>query len=183
MNIEITKFKAAESQLITAIDLYFRNGDPVSIHTLARSAHEVLDGLCKYRKLDRGIIEQGVAEFVKPEFKKMVFQKVSEARNFFKHADKDPDGVLSWNSDVSTYFIWDATSLYRRVNKGSMPCEILVFSAVFRVEHSELWTDKSPIDHLLKGGKEELRMIDQSVVYETLLKECRQDDFETVSTI
>lgn len=180
MNIEITKFKAAESQLITAIDLYFKNGDPVSIHTLARSAHEVLDRLCEHEGLDRSVIEQGVAEFVKPEFKKQVFQKVSESRNFFKHADKDPEGVLSWNPDISIYFIWDATSLYRRLNKSKMPCEILVFSGIFRIEHSDIWTDESPIDHLLESGKEELRKVDKKTVYETLLNQCRRGDFDTL---
>src|SRR5260221_11225206 len=40
--ILITKLEAARRQLATAIELWFLDGDPISIHTLAFAAHEVV---------------------------------------------------------------------------------------------------------------------------------------------
>jgi hypothetical protein len=45
--IEISKLDAAKRQLKTAINLYFSYGDPVSIHTLASAAREILYDLNK----------------------------------------------------------------------------------------------------------------------------------------
>jgi hypothetical protein len=171
--MEITKFQAAEFQLITAIDLYFKDKDPVSVHTLVRSAHEIFNCLCEHSGLERSVVEQSAAEFVKPELKKDFFKKINEARNFFKHAENDPEATLSWNPYLSTFFIWDATCLYRRLCPGEMPCEILIFSAFFRVQHSELWKDKSPLDCEIPGAKEELKNISKRDAYDILLSQCK----------
>jgi hypothetical protein len=173
MELKVTKLQAAESQLITAIELYFRGGDPISIHALARNSHELLDMLCKAKGYERGILHQGMTQIVKPEHKDFVFKKVNEARNFFKHADKDPEEILTWNPEISTYFIWDATSLYRRLVGDDTPCEIFAFSAIFRIEHSELWVNKSAIDHLLEDAKAQLHIGGIENVYDMATKMCK----------
>ena len=38
---------AARSQLLTAIDLFFTDGDPVSVHALAGNTREILESLCR----------------------------------------------------------------------------------------------------------------------------------------
>ncbi len=40
--LEISKLDAAKRQLDTAIRLYFCDGDPVSIHTLAAASYNIL---------------------------------------------------------------------------------------------------------------------------------------------
>ena len=40
--MEVTEIDAARRQLETAVVLYFREEDPVSIHTLACAAYEIL---------------------------------------------------------------------------------------------------------------------------------------------
>jgi hypothetical protein len=40
--ITISKFDAARRQLNTAITLWFADGDPVAIHTLAYAAYEII---------------------------------------------------------------------------------------------------------------------------------------------
>jgi hypothetical protein len=48
--IIFNKLEVARRQLETAIQMYFNCGDPVSTHTLATAALEVLIGLNKARK-------------------------------------------------------------------------------------------------------------------------------------
>jgi hypothetical protein len=44
----VTKWSAATSQLETAIQLWFNEGDPVSIHTLAVAAHDCFNALSTF---------------------------------------------------------------------------------------------------------------------------------------
>jgi hypothetical protein len=45
--IKISKLEAARRQVETAIRIYFANGDPVSIHTLAAASLQILVDLDK----------------------------------------------------------------------------------------------------------------------------------------
>jgi argininosuccinate synthase len=49
-SIIVTKIEAARRQLNTAIELWFNDGDPVSIHTLASSAHQIIHDLNRRNK-------------------------------------------------------------------------------------------------------------------------------------
>ncbi len=173
---EVKKFEVAEEQLITAINLFFKNKNEVSIHTLTRAAYEIFDKLCEYRGLKRGVVYEGMKEIADGQ-KKLVFDKINKAKNFFKHADKDPDAKITWDPEISTYYIWDATSLYRRLTDGKMPCEILIFSTWFRVQNHQLWEEKSTLDALIPDAKVELANIDKTVFYNFFLDKCRGDNF------
>ena len=41
--MNISKLDAAKRQLETAVELFFNHKDPVSIHTLTRAVHEILE--------------------------------------------------------------------------------------------------------------------------------------------
>jgi hypothetical protein len=45
--IKISKLDAARRQLDTAIELWFHDGDPISIHTLTSAAFEIIQDLNK----------------------------------------------------------------------------------------------------------------------------------------
>jgi hypothetical protein len=47
--LPVSKFDAARRQLETAIRLYFFQGDPISIHTLASAAAQILQDLSGHR--------------------------------------------------------------------------------------------------------------------------------------
>jgi len=177
---EVEKFKAAEEQLITAIDLFFRNKSEISVHTLVRAAHEIFDKLCEHKNLERGVVYECV-KGINEKSRKLVLKKISEARNFFKHADNDPEGKIAWNPELSVPFIWDATSLYRRLTNGEMPCEILIFSTWYRIQNHHLWKDNSGLDSLISGAKAELTNIDKTTFYEFFLDKCKSGDFFSVS--
>ncbi len=53
--ITITKLDDARRQIKTAIRLFFADGDPVSIHTLATASHEIMHTLYRRKGL-RGLI-------------------------------------------------------------------------------------------------------------------------------
>ncbi len=166
-----TKFEVAESQLITAIKLYFDDGDVVSIHTLVRASYEILDNICNSKKLKRGIIHEGVKSFTDPKFKKMIFKKINEAKIFFKHANEDPEGTITWNPDLSKYFIWDSISLYERLKNKEIPPEMFIFKIYFRIKNKDLWTNNNEFEGL------NLKDADKKIVYNELLKKYKQVNY------
>lgn len=176
----VGKFEVAEEQLITAIDLFFENKSEVSVHTLVCAAHEIFDKLCGYKNIERGVVYEGV-KGISEKSRKLVVKKMNEARNFFKHADNDSKETIKWNSELSVYYIWDATSLYRRLTNGKMPCEILIFSTWFRIQKHDLWENGSKLDMLIPEAKIELVSMGKVAFYDYFLDKCKNGDFDSMS--
>src|SRR4051794_13537523 len=76
--VEISDTQSAEGQLETAIELWFREKDPSSIHTLAVAAQGVLNNMCRERRVGtsqiKGIIDKDRSK-----------QRLREPQYFFKH--------------------------------------------------------------------------------------------------
>ncbi len=174
MKQKVTKFIAAEEQLVTAINLYFENGSQIAVHSLVRNAHEILDALCASRNLKRGILHEGV-DLIRPDKRKEFFKKISEARNFFKHAKDDPEKDIEWNPDASLPYMWDACSIHQRLSGVKKPCEIISFMLWYRINNPELWegVPKTNFDDHI--GEVALLLSDQdkSESYKLLLETCR----------
>ena len=130
----ITKVEAARNQMETAIRLFLTDGDPVSIHTLTNAARGILQDLGSQRGV-RGLMEEAIAN-VDPHLQKVVREVVARPRNFFKHADRDPDGTLVFSADVNIANILDAVTLYQELT-GETPSVCLAFLAWFFVRHKE----------------------------------------------
>ena len=115
--MNISKLDAARRQLETAVTLYFREGDPVSIHTLTCAAYEVL------RRINKGtpMIKDWMKDYIKPEYVKEFGEKLNEAQNFFKHAGKDADQLLTFYPGESNILLLDACWTYRRVSQERLP--------------------------------------------------------------
>jgi len=85
----ITKIDAARRQLVTAVRLYLDGGDPVSVYQLAANAWEIVDALSQHRGVE--IMSTRIRADI-PERKDLRLHFVNKPnRNFFKHADDDPD--------------------------------------------------------------------------------------------
>jgi hypothetical protein len=91
--IKISKLDAARRQIDTAVRLYFERGDPVSI-TLAAAAFEILKDLEKQAP-KTGTFYDLLAQYVQPEYRKVVAKTLKEAQNFFKHTDRDAEAILA----------------------------------------------------------------------------------------
>ncbi len=122
----ISKLDAARRQLETAIRLYFQNGDPVSIHTLTAAAYNVIRDINDKRGGDPMLAKQQLIDRVKPEFRKMIWDKINEAENFFKHADRDHSNSLAFNPRQTEILLIDASSQYFKLTGEDLPlCFIL----------------------------------------------------------
>jgi hypothetical protein len=83
----VTKLDAAARQLDTAITLYFQEGDPVPIHTLACAAHQVVHNINRHSNGPELLFDVLSREKRDPQISKAFLHK---QYNFFKHADNDP---------------------------------------------------------------------------------------------
>lgn len=105
----ITKMEAAETQLETAIKLFFENRDHLSCLTLAAASREITDDLCEKQKNKiykaelerlgdpqkvRLSFREELKIFIKPEHWKEAKALFRKPQNFLKHADKDHDQKL-----------------------------------------------------------------------------------------
>ena|SRR3989344_7680571 len=136
--LTISKPDAARRQLETAIRLYFQNGDPVSIHTLTAAAYNVIRDVNNKRSGDPMLTKDKILEYVKPEFQKMFRDKMNEAENFFKHANRDHDATLTFNPDESEMLIVDACSQYYKLTGEDLPL-FVVFRGWYIANHQDLF--------------------------------------------
>lgn len=125
MQQQITKVDAARRQLVTAIRLFFDNGDPVSIFTLAANSWEVIDTLCDRKGINS--ISNQTRENV-PDNKDLKYDYInSPYRNFFKHADRDPEVQLgNFDQTKCDDIIFLGVEDYIRLC-GKSPIEFQVF--------------------------------------------------------
>lgn len=113
----ISKQHAAHVQLDMAIKLYFEHLDLVSAYTLAAAADGILEGIYKNqrdeilskqfaRKKPEDRLRFAMSEEFEILIKSQHFDEAVKAlrhpQNFFKHADKDPDGVLEFHAGDRT---------------------------------------------------------------------------------
>jgi len=107
-SIKMAKLDAARRQLETAIALFFDNGDPVAIHTLACAAYDVIDNV----NHSRG----GKEMFVKRRYTRLPGRlsrgALNSVQNFFKHADIDPEGELEFFPEMTEPIMADACNTY-----------------------------------------------------------------------
>lgn len=102
--MRISKLNAAQRQLRTAITLWFNNGDPVAIHTLACAAYEILHSISKRRDPTRRSLLFD-SDRIKDEYRREWVDRMKKEYNFFKHADRDGDTVIEFKPELSEWFI------------------------------------------------------------------------------
>jgi hypothetical protein len=78
---------AARGQLLTAIRLWFEGGDPVSIHSLASAAHEIVHALYRQKGL-KGLIFD--TPHIEAEHRQKWSSFLKKPFNFFKHGHNEP---------------------------------------------------------------------------------------------
>jgi hypothetical protein len=106
----VTKLDAATRQLRAAIHLYFQDTEPLAVHTVAGAAHGLLRDLLGRR--DGPLSGHAGARMVQPDHSDFVTKMVGKAKNFLKHADHDPESVLSFNTDWTDFLLYDAIAMH-----------------------------------------------------------------------
>lgn len=138
--MRVTKLDSARRQLVTAIRLFFNDGDLVSVYSLASNAWEVIDVLCtkafveSFSKQARGNLPAGHT---------LTYYINEPCRNFFKHAERDPNPDSSVELSVANVqaLLFLAVEDYLRYRKGG-PIEAQVFQAWFIAVFPEKVTDE-----------------------------------------
>lgn len=118
--LKVEKLDAARRQLETAVRLYFSESDPVSIHTLTSAAYQILSDVNRARGGSPMLKEQ-IPTWVRPDATEESKKRLNEAANFFKHADRDHDGVLEFVPGQTELLLYDAVRKYRELTGESVP--------------------------------------------------------------
>lgn len=135
MHEQLTKKIVARRQLATAIELFFAAKDPISIYSLAANAWEVIDALCAAAGIESMSAQ---ARAYVPTGKDLKAHYVnSPYRNFFKHADWDPDQVLEpLPQSHLEGLLFFAVEDYIRLN-GRSPVHFQLFQLWYLAKHPE----------------------------------------------
>jgi hypothetical protein len=148
--LKVSKTDAARRQIETAIRLWFFSGDPVSIHTLAAAAHQVLHDIGKGRGFPTALRN---LPGVRPEAIKRLRKLVSRYENFFKHADHDADALLDFNPEATEVFLLDAVTTYESLTQEVVPI-LSTFKAWMFLQNPKLMEEKAKLalDKKLDGA-------------------------------
>lgn len=118
MNKQISKIGGATEQIDAAIEIYFTTENCSAIHTLVAAAYNVLRDLAKHAGRPNLSVKSYFIETLKPEERKEVIRFINSHENFLKHADKDPDGLLTLNPELTELMLIDACRL---LSEASIP--------------------------------------------------------------
>jgi hypothetical protein len=152
--LHLTKVGVARSQLKTAIRLWFNDGDPASIHTLAYAAYEIIHFVSKKRNRTKELVFDTLA--VKEEDRSKWAAKIKEHANFFKHANNDPDGSIDFDPVLSMMFIMGGVAGMKVISSGRSGPEESAF-ILWVTLHRPTWAaararqlliDRIPIEEL-----------------------------------
>ncbi len=133
MKMNLSSLEVARRELETAVSLFFKNGDPVSIHTLACASQEILEVIAK--KQGSVSMQKELLDLLLPDKRKFVADKLRNPQNFFKHVTGK---TIDFNPELSQYFIWDACQLYEKIT-GEKVKSFQIFHWWFGIKHKEFF--------------------------------------------
>jgi hypothetical protein len=100
----VSKLDAASSQLDCAIELWFLDKDPVSIHTLAAAAHQIVHDINRKLPVPKEMLFN--TDLIKDEYRPAFIKRIKEPMNFFKHARDDaPDSSIRFSPLSAVLYI------------------------------------------------------------------------------
>lgn len=105
--VQVAKLEAASRQLNAAIALLFEGHDPIVVHTLAVAASNIFSDV-----LDKKVGAQSWREKLRVDHglsQAEVRDVMHSAWNFFKHGERDPEGMLEYNERECEHLIFFAT--------------------------------------------------------------------------
>lgn len=137
MALTLTKLEAAERQLKEAIGMFFERRDSVAIHTLVFASHQVLYDLCASSE-NSSSLQYSLRDYkyIPEDQRQDWYRLLNSPANFFKHADRDPDAELTFDSKMTEAFLLDATFLYQGLT-GDLFHEGKVYRAWFFLKYPQ----------------------------------------------
>jgi hypothetical protein len=168
--IQISKIEAAKRQLDCAIDLWFRGKDEVSIHTLLVASYRVIYDINK----KHGTLHEAVYDtpVIKEEYKKEWVKMIAEPSNFFKHADRDPEGQIEFYPVINTMFMLHAVTGLASLKEP--PSVLLRILSIWLFVHEPRFLSPVGLEFFKRGIPDtevaHLRPLSKQEFLETMLK-------------
>ena len=151
----INKLDAACRQLNTAISLWFNDGDTVSIHTLACSAHQIVHDVNQQRG-GRDLIYDSLN--IKEEYRREANRFLKHPYNFFKHAANDAFDTIEFKPILTELFII-FTSLGLEI-LGRKPDPIrAAFNIYFGWRNPHILTEKGKSEWIARISEENRNLV------------------------
>jgi hypothetical protein len=145
----VSKLDAATRQLNVAIVLYFQDADPLGVHTVAGAAHGLLEDLIARRGGESSVRARDQSETLA-----FLSGMIIKAKNFLKHADRDPDHVLTFDPGWTDFLMFDAIRMHielaRRLSRQDV---------IFLLWLSAKYPNVPLLDNLVGDGIGELRRL------------------------
>lgn len=144
--INLSKSKAAQRQMDTAIRMLFSNEDPVAIHTLSMAAFKILRDLATKRGGCN--IDELIRKTIKLDKEKDFWKIVHGLSNFLKHADRDPESVFdNVDEEVNDFILFLSCRYYINLGYKLTP-EMMALSFWISILYPDLLDilDKSNIN-------------------------------------
>jgi len=140
--MRLTPLIAARSQVLTAIELFVADKDPVSVQSLAGNARELLEDLCRQAGIEP-MTELLLRDHPnKP--KKDIYKALNLYRNCFKHLgetakerQEDQETLDQFDDTKNEYLLYVCAEDYVRL-RGAMPIPMQIFQAWFCACHVDL---------------------------------------------
>jgi hypothetical protein len=157
LRLPVGKLEAAERQLNTAIRLHFQGSDPLSIHTLAAAAQQILVDIGNSRGIEGVMYSQETLDRVRPEKRAEWLKATRAPQNFLKHADKDgPEAVLDIHLEFYELLLFDCVQLLRKLkSKDDLAREVHIYKFWFHLKRPDYLAHplgKEMFKQFLKAG-------------------------------
>ena len=132
----ISKVESAKRHLVEAIKLFFEERDSLAIHTLAAAAQGTLRDIARVSGAERLSILHDHSD-IAPEHKRNWINALNAPRDFFKHGENDPNGILEFHKSDNVMVLLDAVLLYWTVANESFSAAN-VFMGWFTTKNPEM---------------------------------------------
>lgn len=152
--IPLSPLDVARAQLRTACRLYFESLDPISTHSLASNAHEiVVDLKKKHPSMPQAIQEIMIDKFGNGGTKKRqsIWKMIHQSKNYFKHAGRIADSIV-FDPRETDMMLFDACRFYLHVSKAQLPIELMIFVFWFCIQNPDFFRDSKLKDHITEMG-------------------------------
>lgn len=140
--MRLTPLIVARSQLLTAIELFVTDRDPVSVQALAGNAREILEALCRLANIEP-MTELLLKDHPGRE-RKDIYSAMNLYRNCFKHLGDTPERraddqvtLDQFDDTKNEYLIYVCVEDYLRCRRRT-PIPFQIFQAWFAAAHIDL---------------------------------------------
>ena len=137
----ISKIEAARAQLDAAIELHFTSENFMAVHMLTAAAYNLLRDLAKHDGNDRPFLKSEWVNGLNEKEKRAALAFLNAPENFFKHANRDPNALLTeFNLELTEILLLDAIAYFKPLPVHERPKHydtLLIWFGVPRVGLSE----------------------------------------------